>query len=55
MNFGEIFTSFLAIYQVFSSENWTGVLYTSAVAEVRLGQAVVVILFFVGWFFFANC
>jgi hypothetical protein len=55
MNFGEIFTSFLAIYQVFSSENWTSVLYTSAVAEVRLGQAVVVILFFVGWFFFANC
>ena len=55
MNFGEIFTSFLAIYQVFSSENWTTVLYTSATAEVPLGQAIVVILFFVGWFFFANC
>jgi hypothetical protein len=26
MNFGEIFTSFLAIYEVFSSENWTNVL-----------------------------
>jgi hypothetical protein len=55
MNFGEIFTSFLAIYQVFSSENWTSVLYSSAVAEVQLGQAIVVTLFFVGWFFFANC
>jgi hypothetical protein len=55
MNFGEIFTSFLAVYQVFSSENWTNVLYSSATAEVPLGQAVVVILFFVGWFFFANC
>ncbi|KAF8465445.1 Ion transport protein-domain-containing protein, partial [Russula ochroleuca] len=54
MNFGEIFTSFLAVYQVFSSENWTNVLYSSATAEVPLGQAVVVILFFVGWFFFAN-
>ena len=55
MNFGEIFTSFLAIYQVFSSENWTNILYNSAVAEVHLGQAIIVILFFVGWFFFANC
>jgi len=55
MNFGEIFTSFLAIYQVFSSENWTSVLYSSAVAEVPLGQAIIVVLFFVGWFFFANC
>ena len=55
MNFGEIFTSFLAIYQVFSSENWTTVLYNSAMAEVPLGQAVIIILFFVGWFFFANC
>ena len=55
MNFGEIFTSFLAVYQVFSSENWTSVLYSSSTAEVHLGQAIVVILFFVGWFFFANC
>lgn len=55
LNFGEIFTSFLAMYQLFSSENWTNVLYSAAVAEVPLGQAVVVILFFVGWFFFANC
>jgi voltage-dependent calcium channel len=55
MNFGEIFTSFLAMYQVFSSENWTNVLYSTAVAELPLGQAIVVILFLVGWFFFANC
>jgi hypothetical protein len=55
MNFGQIFTSFLAVYQVFSSENWTNVLYSAAAAEVPLGQAWVVILFFVGWFFFANC
>ena len=55
MNFGEIFTSFLAIYQIFSSENWTSVLYSTAKAEIPLGQVVIVILFFVGWFFFANC
>ncbi|KAI0050088.1 hypothetical protein FA95DRAFT_1487881 [Auriscalpium vulgare] len=54
MNFGQVFTAFLAIYQVFSSENWTDVLYSSATAEVPLGQSVVVILFIVAWFFFAN-
>ena len=55
MNFGQIFTSFLAVYQIFSSENWTNVLYSSATAEIQLGQSLVVILFIVGWFFFANC
>lgn len=55
MNFGQIFTSFLAVYQVFSSENWTTVLYTASAAELPLGQSWIVILFFVGWFFFANC
>jgi hypothetical protein len=55
MNFGQIFTTFLAIYQVFSSENWTDILYVSVTAEMPLGQSWVVILFFVGWFFFANC
>jgi voltage-dependent calcium channel len=54
MNFGEVFTSFLAVYQTFSSENWTSVLYSSAVAEIPLGRAIIIILFFVGWFFFAN-
>jgi len=55
MNFGQIFTSFLAMYQIFSSENWTNVLYSSAIAEQPLGQSWIVVLFFVGWFFFANC
>ncbi|KAI9433175.1 Ion transport protein-domain-containing protein [Lactarius indigo] len=54
MNFGQIFTSFLAIYQIFSSENWTNVLYSSAMAEIPLGQSWVVVIFIVGWFFFAN-
>ena len=55
MNFGQIFTSFLAIYQIFSSENWTNVLYSSAMAEIPLGQSWIIVLFIVGWFFFANC
>lgn len=55
MNFGQIFTSFLAIYQIFSSENWTSVLYSSAQAEIPLRQSWIIVLFIVGWFFFANC
>lgn len=55
MNFGQIYTSFLAMYQIFSSENWTTVLYDSADAESGLGQTAIVCLFFSAWFFFANC
>ncbi|THH14934.1 hypothetical protein EW146_g5467 [Bondarzewia mesenterica] len=54
MNFGQIFTSFLAVYQVFSSENWTNVLYDSSTAEVTLGQSAITVLFISAWFFFAN-
>ncbi|KAI0321538.1 Ion transport protein-domain-containing protein [Amylostereum chailletii] len=54
MNFGQVFTSFLAIYQVFSSENWTNILYNTGTAEVPLGQSAVVTLFFIAWFFLAN-
>ena len=55
MNFGQMWTSFLAIYQVFSSENWTDILYDTGTAESGRGQSVLVVLFFVGWFFLANC
>lgn len=55
IDFGEIFNSFLAIYQVFSSENWTDVLYGAAEPEVPLRQSAIVVLFISGWMFFANC
>ncbi|KAH8105357.1 Ion transport protein-domain-containing protein [Cristinia sonorae] len=54
IDFGEIFNSFLAIYQVFSSENWTDVLYGAAEPEVPLRQSAIVLLFIAGWMFFAN-
>jgi len=41
-NFNNLWNAFLAIYQVFSSENWTTVLYTAAGAELSLGQTPVV-------------
>ena len=55
MNFGQIFNAFLAIYQIFSSENWPTVLYDTAQAEQPVQQSVVVILFLSGWLLFANC
>lgn len=55
IDFGEIYNCFLAIYQVFSSENWTNVLYGAAEPEIPLGQSAIVILFISGWMFFANC
>lgn len=54
-NFGELFNAFLGIYQVFSSENWTDVLYSTTSAEIRLGQTVIVALFISAWMLFANC
>ncbi|KAF8882238.1 Ion transport protein-domain-containing protein [Infundibulicybe gibba] len=54
MNFGQLFTSFLAVYQVFSSENWTNILYETTGAEVQLGQTVIVAIFITAWMLFAN-
>ncbi|KAF8646018.1 hypothetical protein AX16_007443 [Volvariella volvacea WC 439] len=53
-NFGQLFTSFLAIYQIFSSENWTDVLYESTHAEIQLGQTVIVAIFTSAWMLFSN-
>ena len=55
INFGQLFNAFLGIYQVFSSENWTDVLYTATDSEMPLGQAAVVALFVTVWLLFANC
>ncbi|KAF7794178.1 hypothetical protein EIP86_005309 [Pleurotus ostreatoroseus] len=54
VDWGEIFNAFLGIYQVFSSENWTDVLYGAAQAEIPLRQSALVVLFIAGWMFFAN-
>lgn len=54
MNFGQSWNSFLAVYQILSSENWTTVLYDATVAELALGQAVIVATFLSCWLLFAN-
>ena len=55
IDFGQIYNAFLAIYQVFSSENWTDVLYGAAQAEIELGQTVLCLIFISGWMLSANC
>jgi len=55
INFGELWNSFLAMYQVFSSENWVDVLYGAAEAEIELGQTALCLIFISGWMLFANC
>ncbi|KAF9484619.1 high-affinity cell membrane calcium channel [Pholiota conissans] len=54
VNFGEVFNSFLAMYQVFSSENWVDVLYGASMVEIPLGQTVIIVIFISGWMLFAN-
>ncbi|KAJ6472696.1 Ion transport protein-domain-containing protein [Mycena vitilis] len=54
MNFGTLFNAFLAVYQVFSSENWTNVMYSTANAEAIFGQSAIAVLFVSGWMLFAN-
>jgi len=55
VNFGELWNSFLAMYQIFSSENWPDVLYGAATTEVPLGQSAIVLIFIAAWMLFANC
>jgi hypothetical protein len=55
LNFGQLWNPFLAVYQIFSSENWTNVLYAAADAEISLGRAVIVTVFLSSWLIFANC
>ncbi|KZS87691.1 hypothetical protein SISNIDRAFT_419270 [Sistotremastrum niveocremeum HHB9708] len=54
MNFSQIYNGFLAMYQIFSSENWTDVLYSAGEAEVPFKQVIVTVVFLSGWFLFAN-
>ena len=55
VNFGEVWNSFLAMYQICSSENWPTVLYDAAMTEIPFGQTVIILIFLSAWFLFANC
>lgn len=55
MTFKHLFNSFLAVYQVFSSENWNDVLFDVITNVKKFQQAVIAGIFVCGWFLFANC
>ena len=55
INFGHIYNAFLGMWQIFTSENWTTLLYAAAIASQPVRQSIVVILFITGWMLFANC
>ncbi|KAH9916480.1 Ion transport protein-domain-containing protein [Fomitopsis serialis] len=54
IDYGQIYNSFLAAYQLFSSENWTDVLYGAGNPEIPLRQAPIIVLYLTGWFALAN-
>ncbi|CAO1624241.1 unnamed protein product [Sympodiomycopsis kandeliae] len=54
MTFKTIYNSYLAMYQIFSSENWNDVLFSVMTAEKQFKQAVLGAIFLCGWFLFAN-
>jgi hypothetical protein len=53
--FFDIYNSFLGMYQIFSSENWTNILYDVTGYQQRFGIAWIGAAFCVLWFIFANC
>ncbi|KAK0551675.1 calcium channel protein [Tilletia horrida] len=54
MTFKQMYNSYLAMYQIFSSENWTDVLWNNLVFELPFKQTVFAGIFICGWFLFAN-
>ncbi|KAH9459057.1 hypothetical protein Pst134EA_019208 [Puccinia striiformis f. sp. tritici] len=54
MTFYSMWNSFLAMYQIFSSENWTTVLYSGMAAQAPYGQAFISGIFLSLWFLFSN-
>ncbi|MBW0462341.1 hypothetical protein O181_002056 [Austropuccinia psidii MF-1] len=54
MTFYTMWNSFLAMYQVFSSENWTSVLYSAMAAQASSNQAFISGILIAGWFLLSN-
>jgi hypothetical protein len=53
--FFDIYNSFLGMYQIFSSENWTSILYSVTNSQKEFGTAWIGASFCILWFIFANC
>ncbi|KAH8663145.1 BcCCH1, calcium channel protein [Tricladium varicosporioides] len=54
VTFFTIYNSFLGMYQILSSENWTAVLYDVTTNTTHFNTAWMGAVFFIGWFILAN-
>jgi hypothetical protein len=54
VTFFHIFNSFVGMYQILSSENWTSILYSSTQFSAQWGTAWIAAAFFIMWFILAN-
>ena len=54
ITFSDIYNSFIGMYQVLSSENWTILMYNSTQYDQRWGESWMGATFFVLWFILAN-
>ncbi|KAJ5166794.1 uncharacterized protein N7482_005575 [Penicillium canariense] len=52
--FADIYNSFLGMYQILSSENWTDILYTTTTYTVDFNTAWISAAFIILWFIVAN-
>ena len=55
VQFFTIWNSFIGMYQIFSSENWTAIVYSVTAADVHWNTAWIGAAFFIMWFILANC
>ncbi|KJZ71205.1 hypothetical protein HIM_09411 [Hirsutella minnesotensis 3608] len=53
ISFSTIYNSFLGMYQILSSENWTEILYNATAYTTDFKTAWIAAVFFIGWFILA--
>ncbi|TGZ76287.1 hypothetical protein EX30DRAFT_399378 [Ascodesmis nigricans] len=54
ITFHTMYNSFLGMYQIFSSEDWTAVLYITTQVQAPYGVGWISAMFFIGWFILGN-
>jgi voltage-dependent calcium channel len=54
ITFFDIYNSFIGMYQVLSSENWTSIMYNATQFDVHYDTAWLSAIFFIMWFILAN-
>lgn len=55
VSFFDIYNAFLGMYQIFSSENWTDIMYNVTSYNVHWDNGWIGAAFCIMWFILANC